>query len=260
MWRGALGLDDIKHVVRQPLPARQMDRQRHAGDARGARRSPQRLAFFGGEILADADLADQPGHDRRLRPAAADVVDDELGNGVHIHRLQPFGMGVLKIEAGAHDDLQAGHAADAGELFGVAADADIGGIDDGVAARRAIALQLRQRQVGVVERDVVAVDVRVHAQLADDLDVHRLLGDRHVVGVAGAFPAARAIEQDVLVHQRDAHLLDRNRAEHGHHMAGCDPDWQPLGGHCVIEQTAHRLNGSARRRGRGGSSARWRSG
>ena len=35
---GAFLLDDIEHLVRQPLPARQMDRQRHAGDARARAR------------------------------------------------------------------------------------------------------------------------------------------------------------------------------------------------------------------------------
>ena len=49
-------------------------------------------------------------------------------------RLQPFGMGVLEIEARAHDDVEAGHAGDAGKLRGIAADAEIGRVDDRVAA------------------------------------------------------------------------------------------------------------------------------
>ena len=36
---GTFLLHDVEHLVRQPLPARQMDRQRHAGDLRGARRA-----------------------------------------------------------------------------------------------------------------------------------------------------------------------------------------------------------------------------
>ena len=36
--------------------------------------------------------------------AAADIVDDEFGDLVDVHRLQPFGMGVLEVEARAHDD------------------------------------------------------------------------------------------------------------------------------------------------------------
>ena len=63
---GAFLLDDVEHLIGQPLPAGQVDRQRHAGDAGSACRGAQGFPLLGGEILADADFADNAGHDLGL--------------------------------------------------------------------------------------------------------------------------------------------------------------------------------------------------
>ena len=140
-------------------------------------------------------------------------------------------MRALEIEARAHDDLQPRPAADGGELFGVAADADIGGVDHGMAAQHLVARQFRQCRLGIIEREIVAVHVGVHPQLADDLHAHRHFAEMALVGVAGALPGFAAIEQDMLVHQRDAHLVHRHRPQHRHDLSGRHPDFHPIG-HC----------------------------
>ena len=58
---GAFLFDHIEHSVGEPLPARQMDRQRHAADLRSACGTAQHLLLGWREVLADADLADQTG-------------------------------------------------------------------------------------------------------------------------------------------------------------------------------------------------------
>ena len=107
---GAFFLNDIENFIGQPFPARKMDRQRHAGYARGAGGGTQGLALLRCEILADAYFADDTRHDLRLSLAAANIIDEKLGDCIDIHVLQPFRMGVLQIEAGAHDDLEIGHS------------------------------------------------------------------------------------------------------------------------------------------------------
>ena len=62
------------------------------------------------------------------------------------------------------------------------------GIDDGVTTEDLEALEFAQGEISVGERDIVPVDIGVHAQFADDLDRDRLLGDGEFVRVARAFP------------------------------------------------------------------------
>ena len=106
----------------------------------------------------------------------------------------------------------------------VSPDTEIGRVDDGVATELGEAAELVHRQIDVEQEAVVPVAERVHPEFADDLDAHRLLRKRQFGGVAGAFPPARRVEQDVLVHQRDAHGLDGDRAQHRHGLAGVDAD------------------------------------
>ena len=129
-------------------------------------------------------------------------------------------MGVLQIEAGAHDNLQICHPGDAPQLHRIAADTDVGGIDDGVTTERLKALEFGKGEIRIIQRNVVAIHVWIHAQFADDLDRYGLIRDSQFVGMARAFPRCRSIQQNMLVHQGNAHFADRQRALNGHHRSG----------------------------------------
>ena len=119
-----------------PFPAGKVDRQRHAGETRRPRRTAQHLLLLGSEILADADLADDAGgDDRHVVGDAAAVARDCRRDLIDRHGADIVGVRRLEIETGAHDDVEAGATADLLQGGGVAADAEIGRIDHGAAAK-----------------------------------------------------------------------------------------------------------------------------
>src|SRR4051794_4305688 len=97
-------------------------------------------------------------------------------------------MRALEVVAGPHDDVEARAPGDAGKRQWVAADAEAGRVDDGVAAEIGEAVELPHGEVDVEQEAIVPVEKRVHAEFADDLRRDRLLRDGDVGGAAGPFP------------------------------------------------------------------------
>src|SRR6185437_3304216 len=61
---------------------------------------------------------------------------------------------------------------------------------------------------------IVAIEKRIHPQVADHRYVNRPFGDRDLRTATRALPPARGVEQDMFMAKRDAHRLDRNGAKH----------------------------------------------
>ncbi len=222
-------------------------------DARAAARSDFLLRRREG--LRDADLADDARHDGGLVRAATHILDDEGRGLVEVHAGEPVGVGRFEIEARAHDDVEPGAARDALQRFRVAPDAEIRRVHDRVAAELRIAAEFAGREIDVEQEAIVPADEGVHPQLADVLDADRRLGERHLGGLAGTLPELRGVEQDVLVHERHAHALGRDRSQHRHDGAALDPDGGSGGvGHAAL------LTVCGRHRGRCGRSSRWPAG
>ena len=120
----------------------------------------------------------------------------------------------FEIEARAHDDVQSGSSADPLQRGRVASNSEIGRIDDGLPAIFDEMIELLDRGLDVEQPAIVAIEKRVHPQVADHRNVERPFGDRDLRAAARALPPARGVEQDMLVHERDAHRLDGNGAEH----------------------------------------------
>ena len=131
---GALALDHVKHPMGKTLPARQVDRERrtaHFGRARGAL---QHLVLGRRDVLANADLADDPSANFGIVFRDAAVACDGLGDRLHGHIPEVRRMRGLKIKARAHHDIEARAPADTLQRRRVAADADVRRVDDGPAA------------------------------------------------------------------------------------------------------------------------------
>src|ERR1700733_13321078 len=75
-------------------------------------------------------------------------------------------------------------------------------------------IELLDRRPDIEKSAIVAVEKRVHPQVANHRYVERSLSDRDLRPAARALPPARSVEQDMFVHERDAHRLDGNGAKH----------------------------------------------
>ena len=69
--------------------------------------------------------------------------------------------------------------------------------------------ELLDRDLDVEESTIVAIEKRVHPEVADHRDVERPFGEADVGGAARTLPPARRVEHDMLVHEGHAHRLDR---------------------------------------------------
>ena len=210
----AFALNDVEHAMSVALPARKMNRERSAAELGRARRASQHLFLGRREVLADPDLADDAGADLGLVLREAAVPSDRLGDRFDAHVLHVRRMRRFEVEARAHHDVEPGSPADPLQRGWIAADSEVGRIDDGVPAVFDEMIELLDRRPDVEQPAIVAIEKRVHPQVADHRDVERPLGDRDLRAAAGALPPARGVEQDMFVHQRDAHRLDGNGAEH----------------------------------------------
>ena len=130
----------------------------------------------------------------------------------------------FEVEACAHDDVQSGSPADPLQRGRVASDSEIGRIDDGLAAIFDEMIEFLDRGLDVEQPAIVAIEERVHPQIADHRHVERPFGDGDLGAAARALPPARGVEQNMLVHERDAHRLDRDRAEHRPHQSRMHAD------------------------------------
>jgi ATPase subunit of ABC transporter with duplicated ATPase domains len=63
---GAFALDDVEHAMGEALPTRQVNGEWSAAQPGRARRAAQHFFLFRREVLADADLADDPRADLRV--------------------------------------------------------------------------------------------------------------------------------------------------------------------------------------------------
>ena len=217
---GALALDDVQHPMGETLPARQVNREGRAAHSGRARGAAQHLLLRRREVLADADLADNPGADFRIVLGHAAVCRNRLGDQLNGHVPDIARMRGLEIKARAHDDVQSGAPADALQRRRVAADPDICRVDDGSTSVFDEMRELFDRDLDVEESAIVAIEKRVHAEVADHRNIERPFGEADVRGAARTLPPARRVEHDMLVHEGHAHRLDGNRAEHRAHHSG----------------------------------------
>src|SRR5262249_45906764 len=86
-------------------------------------------------------------------------------------------MGLRHITTGGHDDVQAASLRDTPNTFDVSSEADRAGVDDRRPTGVTKGLKLTQRDILVLEYEVVTTDHRVASQLADTLNRNRTLGD-----------------------------------------------------------------------------------
>jgi hypothetical protein len=207
-----LGLDDVQHVAAAAEPAGQVHLHRQPGLALGGEGSAQAGALGLGEVGTDPDLADDPGAHAVL--PVPQVGEDPLGHAVRPHRPHVAGVGVVQVEAGAGDDVDAGALADRAQPRQVPADAEAGGLHHGPAPERRVARQFLAGDVDVVEAAVVAVAEGVLAQLPEQGLPHRRRGELLAVhaGGGGGGPPRRHVVEQVLVGQRDAEVLDGDHA------------------------------------------------
>ena len=197
------------------LPARKMNRERRAAELGRARRASQHLFLGGREVLADPDLSDDSGANLRLVLREAAVPSDRLGDRFDGHVLHVRRMRRFEVEARAHHDVKAGSTADPLQRGRIASNSEVGRIDDGLPAIFDEIIELLDRRLDIEQPAIVAIEKRVHPQVADHRDVQRPFGDRDLRAAAWALPPARSVEQDMFVQQRDAHRVDGNGAKHG---------------------------------------------
>src|ERR1700722_9178885 len=121
----------------------------------------------------------------------------------------------FEVEACAHHDVKTSSTADPLQCGWIASNSEVGRIDDGLPAIFDEIIELLDRRPDIEQGAIVAVEKRVHPQVADHRYVERPLSDRDLRSTARALPPARSVEQDMFVQERDAHRVDRNGAKHG---------------------------------------------
>ena len=131
-------------------------------------------------------------------------------------------MRALQVITGTHDNVQAGCRRDALQGQRISANAATRRIDNGFAANPHKFGQFGNGQRFVIQRAIVEIGKRVHAQFAENAGMHRLCGQMRPFGLAWLVPPAAAIVENMLVHQRRAKGFDRQRAGDGHDLAGAN--------------------------------------
>ena len=63
------------------------------------------------------------------------------------------------------------------------------------------------------------IDEGIHPELAQDAGMDRLGAEMRALRLFRRVPPAAAVIDEMLMHQRDAHLLNRNGPVHRHHQA-----------------------------------------
>jgi hypothetical protein len=119
-----------------------------------------------------SDFADDAGTDARVADSAGDLGDR---SGRQLVGAQPGDRGwqsAFEVEAGALDDVQAGPLGHLGDPGKIGPDPDARHVDQAPAAGVLERLDLGDRQLGVVEPQVVAQQERVAAQQAEQWHVH----------------------------------------------------------------------------------------
>src|SRR5947209_13592561 len=96
----------------------------------------------------------------------------------------------LEIEPCAHDDVETCPPGDALERRGIAANSEVGGVDDRLAAVFDEMAELLDGRTDFEERAIVAVQKRIHAKVADHRNVERPFGEADVARAAWPPPPA----------------------------------------------------------------------
>ena len=201
---GALGLDDVEHVVAEPEPARQVHHQRQAGPRLRPGSAVQRLALVGGEVRGDADLADQADAGRRRRHRAPRRRSGRRWRRPRASRpragARSGGSSRRPSRCGGRSPRRCG-----------AARPGCGRCRGRSGRRRCVRPRAAKRPSSVdgvsfvVSAMLCAVDEGVLAQLPEDRGLERRVGEPGAVG-ARRVPPAGAVVEDVLVHQGDAEV------------------------------------------------------
>src|SRR6266545_2624757 len=201
-----------------------MDVDRRPRLARGDEGSLHHLLLGGRPRRGAADLADHAGAHVGAPGAVQDLAHDLLGEVVDAAAVVPGVLVIVDVVAAAHDQVHAGAGRDAPEPFGLRREAAAGQLDDGVAALVFHHRHLAGSDVLEVEHVLAAGALQPAAvvHLPDVLE--RDLGPEIVVRARAGRPD---VAQDVLVHQRAAERLGRDRTENG-----LDPALKFVARHC----------------------------
>ena len=193
-WRGSTpsSSEEVELLQRQLTPVGRVRRDGRAGlQMRPGDRPKDALLRRRDELPLGADLTD----DARANPGAIDTLRDLRDK----HRRELVGVlfldvcriHALPVPAAAHHDLHTRSLRYAPERQRVASQSDVGDIDDGGAARRAIRLHLVDDEIDVVD-------------------------DQRVVW---HWPHVPGVDDEVLVDHADAELLWGDGAEHRSDLA-----------------------------------------
>ena len=174
----AFGLDHVQHAMRMTLPAREMNGKRSAAELGGARGASQHLLLRGCEVLADPDLADDAGANFGLVLRQSAVSSDRLADHFDAHVFHVRRMRRFKVEARAHDDVQSASPADSLQRRRITPDSEVGRIDDRFPAILDEMIELLDCRSDIEQSAIVAIEKRVHPQVADHRYVERPFGDR----------------------------------------------------------------------------------
>ncbi|SQC54535.1 Uncharacterised protein [Klebsiella pneumoniae] len=210
----------------QPLPAGQMDLDRHAGRGAGPTRSAQGFLLIRRKAAGDTDFADEPGEHLRFLLRAAKIVNQPFGQLFDAADFYPLRVRRFQIEPGTHNDVQTGQPRDARQRFRIAANADIGRVDYRFSAKGAIFSQLVNRNVDIKQLTVIAAHQRVERQFAKVFHFHRHFGKMAIAAAAGRHPFAGGIQQNMLMHQSNAHFVNRQWAKHSHYVTAANANRQ----------------------------------
>ena len=207
--------DHLDDLERQPLVAPRVDHQRSARLALGVDRGAYHLLLALGPRPRRADLADEPCTHPGAVDADGKVGDDLTRDRVFGPRTHVGRMRGRHVVAGPHDDVEAGRPRHPRQRERVASQAAIGRIDQRAAARVLEEQRLVARDVLVEQAQVVEVRAEVLADPAEVLHAHGLVGEAALAGGRRRAEHHLEVDQQVLVRERDAHLVGRNGAEHG---------------------------------------------
>ncbi len=105
----------------------------------------------------------------------------------------------------------------------------IGRVDYRFSAKGAIFSQLVNRNVDIKQLTVIAAHQRVERQFAKVFHFHRHFGKMAIAAAAGRHPFAGGIQQNMLMHQSNAHFVNRQWAKHSHYITAANANRQREG-------------------------------
>ncbi len=196
-----------------------MNAEAGAGLLLGFGRGLEELAFVSMQRPGTAYLADKSGADSGVANAGRDIPDYLIGNlclGLGVYLRTKAGCDVV---AGAHDYVETGNPRDTGQGSWVAADAVDGDINDCAAAGFPENHGLIDSFLLVQQAHVIQVLVRMVAEPAEVMPVHRLIRQSTVASHLRLGENAFAVNKKMFVGKGDAQFLAINHPQHGLHFS-----------------------------------------